>query len=215
MCSHLAAEPVQTILSQYQPVITKFNDELQNHQGRFNGDPDSYWQWMSDHFVPLWSKQESLRQLSSEKQLSSLSTEQSRQLSSNVDATMQRYAFEILENYSGQTFVINKVELDDENPSYATLIMTAEWDNFPDLEIDLLLVNEANNWRFYDLKYGWFSYIGTKKWSYRRGLKKTRFDSFMATLAGKNQKYFNDMCARQELQKSMLCQVWMRQDAAK
>jgi len=210
---NLVADDQQDIMAQYQPVFSQFSQQLISEQAVFKRDPDRYWSWVDALLVPLWSRQASIKQLANPKHLEVLTNEQTIQFNAVLDRTMQRYAFEILDSYSGQRFEIQKIEFDKDDPRFATLVVTAIWDNFPDLDIDLMLVNENDTWRFYNIRYGWFSYIGTKKWAYRRGLSASNFAAFMDKLDAKNRRHFQSMCQHVERQKSELCRGWMQRIA--
>ncbi len=204
----LNAAPREEIVLTYDTFLQQFSTTLQENQQAFAADPDTYWAMVQAKVIPLWSRRESLEGLATADKVNALMPEQLDRLNAILDRTVQRYAFEILDSYSGQRFVLNEVEFDDNNPQLAVLDVTAVWDNFPDLDIELMLVDEGDAWRFYNIRYGWFSYIGTKKWSYRRGLTPQRFDAFAESLAKKNRRHFADMCRNDTVRGSETCHYW-------
>lgn len=203
------AGPEEDILATYQPMLESFNAALAEDTDFFKNSPDDYWSFFGQVVLPLWSRQASLDGLAGAEKVAALSPQQQETLNGILDRTVQRYAFEVLESYSGQSFVLNNVVLDSGNADLAVLDITAQWPNFPDLDIELMLVNEAGTWRFYNIRYGWFSYIGTKKWGYRRGLEPQRFEAFMARLEAKNRRHFAAMCEPQALRDSDICRDWL------
>lgn len=209
LCSCAAnAVPRERIESTYQALLNTFSKELAERADVYKQDPDAYWLMVQRVVLPLWSRQASLEGLATPEKVSALSHHQRLILNTVLDQTVQRYAFEILDNFSGQQFVLNTVTFDASRPNIAVLDITAVWNNFPDLDIELMLVDEGDVWRFYNIRYGWFSYIGAKKWSYRRGLSASRFDDFIAALAKKNQRYFTDLCQREVVMSSQVCLEW-------
>lgn len=202
------AAPREDIVPTYKAFLQQFSTALQENQQAFVDDPDSYWAMVQTQVVPLWSRRASLEGLATAEKVAALTPDQLDKLNGILDRTVQRYAFEILDSYSGQRFVLNDVVFDDNNPQLAVLDVTAVWDNFPDLDIELMLVDEGDAWRFYNIRYGWFSYIGTKKWSYRRGLAPQRFDAFAESLAKKNRRHFADMCRSDTVRGSNVCLYW-------
>jgi ABC-type transporter MlaC component len=203
------ASPEEDILATYQPMLASFNTALAEDAALFKDSPDDYWSFFQEVVLPLWSRQASLKGLAGDEKVAALLPQQQAALNDILDRTVQRYAFEVLESYSGQSFVLNKVVIDSDNTDQAVLDITAQWPNFPDLDIELMLVNEAGTWRFYNIRYGWFSYIGTKKWAYRRGLVPKRFEAFAAHLEAKNRRHFAAMCEPQILRGSDICSDWL------
>lgn len=204
----LNAAPREDILPTYEALLNQFGAALAQKGDHYKQDPDAYWAMVQDLVVPLWSKRASLEGLATAEKVAALSEAQQQSLDGILDRTVQRYAFEILDNYSGQRFVINDVTFDEHEPGRAVLDMTAVWDNFPDLDIELMLIDEGDMWRFYNIRYGWFSYIGAKKWAYRRGLSPERFDAFSTGLANKNRRHFQTLCNNEFVRSSQLCQNW-------
>ena len=204
----VSAAPREDVVPNYEAFLQQFSTALQENQEVFKDDPDSYWAMVQAQVVPLWSRRASLEGLATAEKVAALTPDQLSRLHAILDRTVQRYAFEILESYSGQQFVLNNVVFDDNSPQLAVLDITAVWDNFPDLDIELMLVDEGDAWRFYNIRYGWFSYIGTKKWSYRRGLAPQRFDEFAESLSKKNRRHFTDMCRSDNVQGSNVCLYW-------
>jgi len=207
--SLVQASTEEDIWQTYSHFLDGFSGDLASKSELYKESPDTYWAMVQQRVLPLWSKKASIEGLATRAKLDDLSPTQRQQLDAVLDATVQRYAFEILDNYSGQRFVLNKLVRDDEFPEFAVLEITAVWDNFPDLDIELMLINEDDQWRFYNIRYGWFSYIGAKKWSYRRGLVSARFDSFLEGLANKNRRHFAAMCAATLVQTSQICHEWI------
>jgi ABC-type transporter MlaC component len=202
------ASPRESITATYRALLNEFSAELAERQELYKQDPDAYWLMVQRVVVPLWSRLASLEGLATLEKVSALNHHQRHRLNTVLDQTVQRYAFEILDNFSGQQFVLNHVSFEASRPNLAVLDITAVWNNFPDLDIELMLVDEGDAWRFYNIRYGWFSYIGAKQWSYRRGLSPSRFDDFIATLAKKNQRYFTDLCRNETLTSSQVCLEW-------
>lgn len=202
------AAPREDIVPTYKAFLQQFSTALQENQHAFVDDPDSYWAMVQTQVVPLWSRRASLEGLATADKVAALTPDQLDKLNGILDRTVQRYAFEILDSCSGQRFVLNDVVFDDNNPKLAVLEVTAVWDNFPDLDIELMLVDEGDAWRFFNIRYGWFSYIGTKKWSYRRGLAPQRFDAFAESLAKKNRRHFAGMCRSDTVRDSNVCLYW-------
>lgn len=205
----VSAGPEDDIRAVYQPMLESFSTALAEDSALFNDSPDDYWSFFGQVVLPLWSRQASLEGLAGTAKVAALLPHQQATLNGVLDRTVQRYAFEVLQHYSGQSFVLNNVEIDSDNPALAVLDITAQWPNFPDLDIELMLVNEAGDWRFYNIRYGWFSYIGAKKWGYRRGLSPSHFEAFTQRLEEKNRRHFSLMCKPESLRDSDICRDWL------
>ena len=184
----------QSVIDEFEQLFVSVTDQLSSRQEKYINDPIVYHAFLMSTVVELWDSSSTTRALLGEKHYESLAKEQKSALISAVDETIIRYAFEGLESYSGQVFMVHDVVInEDKGMGWVQVLMVSPV--IPDINLDLLIKRTPQgDWRAVDVRVKGITYVSIKKHGYREIFEEKGFDSLLVNLSDKNNDYFMMVC---------------------
>ncbi len=169
------------------------NDLLANHK-IYEESPNKYWQFLNETFLDNWDFNATTRALIGNEIFNGLSHSKFKKLSSTLEVTLIRYAFESLSLYGEQKLNVIDIKLNEQR-TLAWLKINMDSPRFPDIHLDLLLKRTFDNrWIGVDFRFKGITYINLKKNSYRQDFRDLKFEGLLKKLGDKNKMFFIDLC---------------------
>ena len=193
------------VQQQFAPLFSRVNQELAENKQSYLADPAAYYRFISGQLKPSWDTASTTSALIGREAFDGLTEQQRRELVEAVDQTMQRYAFEGLEHYSGQVFhLVDVVVNEEKGMGWVQLQMESPY--IPDFFLDLLIKQgDDGSWRAVDVRFLGITYVTLKKWEFRSLLQKQGVTGLIAALRAKNDSYFVELCKKATVTGSTPC----------
>ncbi|NVJ68671.1 MAG: ABC transporter substrate-binding protein [Gammaproteobacteria bacterium] len=151
-------------------------------------------EFIETDLMSVWSAELTIKAILGVKRWSSLNDEEKQALIDVYIKTMQRYLFETLQKYTGQTAHAEQVQLNSKNTKgWLTTKLVA--DNFPDINVDLKLYRKENQWLIYDFRFQGISFIKLKQLEYQTVIDNQGVNRLIDTLKQKNQEFIKALKA--------------------
>ena len=182
------------IWDQFDALFAKVTRQLSTKQAEYLNDPVAYYEFLADTMLDRWDGASTSRALLGKLNYAKLDEEQRAKLSDMVDQTLIRYAFEGLDNYSGQIFsVVDVVVNADKGRGWVQVLVDSPV--LPDFNLDLLIKrNFDDQWRAVDVRVKGLTYAKVKKYEYRELFEQLGFEGLIDTLSRKNKTFFSAVC---------------------
>jgi ABC-type transporter MlaC component len=193
-----APSPKAKVEQQFTPLFDEVSLQLSASKQRYLGDPMAYQEFIDRSLRPLWDASSTARALVGRKHFESLTQPPQEALVEAVRDTLMRYAFEGLENYSGQQFRVIDVVI---NPQATMGWVQVQMEStlIPDIVLDVLIKQtdrQQGNWQAVDVRFKGITYVSVKKHQFRETIEEQGIDSLITDLQSKNREYFADICTQ-------------------
>jgi phospholipid transport system substrate-binding protein len=182
------------VQDQFAALLANITEQLSTGQAVYLNDPVAYYDFLVTSVVNHWDSASTSRALLGKQAFLGLDQAQRNAMINAVEQTLIRYAYEGLENYSGQVFNVADVVV-NANAGRGWVQVVMESPLLPDINLDLLIKrNPQGQWRAVDVRVKGITYVKIKKYQYRDLLKKQGFNALVQSLADKNQSHFMALC---------------------
>ena len=186
---------------QFEPIITSVSRQLLSQQQNFKKDPKAFQAFLDKHVRPYWDSSSTAKALIGSKSFNALSEKTQHKLVTAVDKTLVRYAFEGIGFYSGQKFHLVDVAISDSGKMGWVQIMM-ESQILPDLNLDFLAKRSNTGvWKAVDVRFKGITYVAVKKHQFKKILEKQGVGALIASLEEKNNNFFGELCASNNVDK--------------
>lgn len=190
-----------SLLLQFEPIITSVSKQLLSQQLRFKKDPKAFQAFLDKHVRPYWDSSSTAKALIGSKSFNALTEKTQHKLVAAVDKTLVRYAFEGIGFYSGQKFSLVDVAISDSGKMGWVQIMM-ESQILPDLNLDFLAKRSNSGvWKAVDVRFKGITYAAVKKHQFKKILEKQGVGALIASLEEKNNNFFGELCASNNVDK--------------
>jgi ABC-type transporter MlaC component len=179
-------------------LFAKVTQQLTTKQAEYLSDPVAYYEFLADTMLDRWDGASTSRALLGKLNYAKLDEEQRAKLSDMVDQTLIRYAFEGLDNYSGQIFSVADVVVNaDKGRGWVQVLVDSPV--LPNFNLDLLIKrNLDGQWSAVDVRVKGLTYAKVKKYEYRELFEQRGFEGLIDTLSSKNKTFFLAVCDASE-----------------
>ena len=186
----------QAIYAQFANLFSHITERLSADQPRYQRDPSAYAEFIDVRVRSSWDVTSTTSALIGKAQFASLKPDDRQALVSAVDRSLVRYAFVGLDYYSGQTFkVVDLVVNEGAGLGWVQVLM--ESPVIPDINLDLLIKRTLSGvWKAVDIRFKGITYVSIKKHEYREIIKKRGVQGLIALLEKDNSTYFDKLCAK-------------------
>jgi len=186
------------VVQQFTPLFVEVSEQLSESKQRYLSDPMAYQEFIDRSLRPLWDASSTARALVGRQHFEVLTVPQQGALVEAVRDTLMRYAFEGLENYSGQQFRVVDVVI---NPkaSMGWVQVQMESTLIPDIVLDVLIKQtdrEKGKWQAVDVRFKGITYVSVKKHKFRETIEEQGIETLITDLKSKNREYFADICTQ-------------------
>ena len=190
--------PKAKVIQQFTPLFAEVSVQLSASKQRYLSDPMAYQAFIDRSLRPLWDASSTARALVGRGHFEALTLPQQAALIEAVRGTLMRYAFEGLENYSGQQFRVVDVVI---NPkaSMGWVQVQMESTLIPDIILDVLIKQtdrEKGSWQAVDVRFKGITYVSVKKHKFRETIEEQGIETLITDLQSKNRDYFADICTQ-------------------
>ena len=187
------ADSEQAIRTQFSNLFKLITQELGASQATYLRDAQAYEAFIDARVKSSWDVASTARALVGKSVFDTLAPEIRQSLVSAVDRTLVRYAFEGLDKYSGQTFdVVDLVVNQEAGMGWVQLLVQSPL--IPDVNLDLLIKrNLSNEWKAVDIRFQGITYVMIKKREYRAIIEQQGIAALIAQLVQANQAFFNNL----------------------
>ncbi len=187
------ADTEQAIHAQFSTLFKHITQELSAGQEAYLRDPQAYEAFVNRRLKSSWDVASTTRALVGKSVFDVLAPELRNSLVNAIDRTLVRYAFEGLEKYSGQTFdVVDLVVNQEAGMGWVQLLVQSPV--FPDVNLDLLIKrNSSGDWKAVDVRFQGITYVMIKKREYRQIIEQQGIAALIEQLAQANQEFFNNL----------------------
>lgn len=196
--SQSAVASIQTdrdaIWQLFSVLLSEVTEQLRLNQETFLRDPVAYYNFLDETVVDRWDGASTSRALLGKSHYASLDAQQRDALAHAVNQTLIRYAFEGLENYTGQSLSVADVVVNaDKGRGWVQVLVESPM--FPDFNLDLLIKrNLDNTWGVVDVRVKGLTYAKIKKYEYRELFEQQGFAGLIDSLSRKNNSFFSAVC---------------------
>ena len=182
------------VQDQFVAVLADVTEQLSTGRSAYLNDPVAYYDFLVTSVVNHWDSASTSRALLGKQAFLELDQAQRSAMINAVEQTLIRYAYEGLENYSGQVFKVADVVVNvDVGRGWVQVVMESPL--LPDINLDLLIKrNEQGHWRAVDVRVKGITYVKVKKYQYRNLLKEQGLNALVQSLADKNKAHFMVLC---------------------
>ena len=187
------ADTEQAIHTQFSTLFKHITEELSTGQEAYLRDPQAYEAFVNRRLKSSWDVASTTRALVGKSVFDVLSPEIRQSLVDAIDRTLVRYAFEGLEKYSGQTFeVVDLVVNQEAGMGWVQLLVQSPM--FPNVNLDLLIKrNSSGDWKAVDVRFQGITYVMIKKREYRQIIEQQGIAALIEQLVQANQEFFNNL----------------------
>ena len=193
--------PVQRLVEQqFEPLFNEISVQLSKDKQRYLNDPMAYQDFIDLRLRPLWDMSSTARALVGRQNFEAMTEGQRQALVEAVSNTMERYAFEGLEKYSGQQFRIVDVVV-NQQAGMGWIQVLMESSLIPDIVLDVLIKQtepEKGTWQAVDIRFKGITYVSVKKHSFRETIEEQGIDTLITDLKRKNYEFFADLCTKSQ-----------------
>ena len=191
-----ADSPKAKVIQQFTPLFAEVSEQLSASKQRYLSDPMAYQAFIDRSLRPLWDPSSTARALVGRRYFEALTVSQQGALVEAVRDTLMRYAFEGLENYSGQQFRVVDVVI---NPKATMGWVQVQMEStlIPDIVLDVLIKQtdrEKGTWQAVDVRFKGITYVSVKKHQFRETIEEQGIETLISDLQSKNREYFADIC---------------------
>jgi len=196
---HAPAEtPKAKVVQQFTPLFAEVSEQLSASKQRYLSDPMAYQAFIDRSLRPLWDASSTARALVGRRHFEALAGPQQGALVEAVRDTLMRYAFEGLENYSGQQFRVVDVVI-NQRGTMGWVQVLMESTLIPDIVLDVLIKQtdrEKGNWQAVDIRFKGITYVSIKKHAFRETIEEQGIERLITDLESKNREYFAAICSK-------------------
>ena len=187
------ADSEQAIRTQFSNLFKLITQELSTSQATYLRDAQAYEAFIDARVKSSWDVASTARALVGKSVFDTLAPEIRQALVSAVDRTLVRYAFEGLDKYSGQTFdVVDLVVNQEAGMGWVQLLVQSPL--IPDVNLDLLIKrNLSKEWKAVDIRFQGITYVMIKKREYRAIIEQQGIAALIEQLVQANQAFFNNL----------------------
>lgn len=187
------ADSEQAIRTQFSNLFKLITQELSTSQANYLRDAQAYEAFIDARVKSSWDVASTARALVGKSVFDTLAPEIRQSLVSAVDRTLVRYAFEGLDKYSGQTFdVVDLVVNQEAGMGWVQLLVQSPL--IPDVNLDLLIKrNLSKEWKAVDIRFQGITYVMIKKREYRAIIEQQGIAALIEQLVQANQAFFNNL----------------------
>ena len=187
------ANTEQAIRAQFSSLFKLVTQELGSNQATYLRDAQAYEAFIDTRVKSSWDVASTARALVGKSVFDTLAPDIRQSLVGAVDRTLVRYAFEGLDKYSGQTFdVVDLVVNQEAGMGWVQLLVQSPL--IPDVNLDLLIKrNVSNEWKAVDIRFQGITYVMIKKREYRAIIEKQGIAALIEQLVQANQAFFNNL----------------------
>ncbi|MDC1143531.1 ABC transporter substrate-binding protein [Porticoccaceae bacterium] len=187
------ADSEQAIRTQFSNLFKLITQELSTSQATYLRDAQAYEAFIDARVKSSWDVASTARALVGKSVFDTLAPEIRQSLVSAVDRTLVRYAFEGLDKYSGQTFdVVDLVVNQEAGMGWVQLLVQSPL--IPDVNLDLLIKrNLSKEWKAVDIRFQGITYVMIKKREYRAIIEQQGIAALIEQLVQANQAFFNNL----------------------
>ena len=187
------ADSEQAIRTQFSNLFKLITQELSTSQATYLRDAQAYEAFIDARVKSSWDVASTARALVGKSVFDTLAPEIRQSLVSAVDRTLVRYAFEGLDKYSGQTFdVVDLVVNQEAGMGWVQLLVQSPL--IPDVNLDLLIKrNLSREWKAVDIRFQGITYVMIKKREYRAIIEQQGIAALIEQLVQANQAFFNNL----------------------
>ena len=187
------ADSEQAIRTQFSNLFKLITQELSTSQATYLRDAQAYEAFIDARVKSSWDVASTARALVGKSVFDTLAPEIRQSLVNAVDRTLVRYAFEGLDKYSGQTFdVVDLVVNQEAGMGWVQLLVQSPL--IPDVNLDLLIKrNLSKEWKAVDIRFQGITYVMIKKREYRAIIEQQGIAALIEQLVQANQAFFNNL----------------------
>ena len=187
------AESEQAVQAQFSSLFKLVTQELGVNQATYLADAQAYEAFIDTHVKSSWDVASTARALVGKSVFDTLAPDIRQSLVSAVDRTLVRYAFEGLDKYSGQTFdVVDLVVNQEAGMGWVQLLVQSPL--IPNVNLDLLIKrNDSHQWKAVDIRFQGITYVMIKKREYRAIIEQQGIAALIEQLVQANQAFFNNL----------------------
>ena len=187
------ADSEQAIRTQFSNLFKLITQELSTSQATYLRDAQAYEAFIDARVKSSWDVASTARALVGKSVFDTLAPEIRQSLVNAVDRTLVRYAFEGLDKYSGQTFdVVDLVVNQEAGMGWVQLLVQSPL--IPDVNLDLLIKrNLSKEWKAVDIRFQGITYVMIKKREYRAIIEQQGIATLIEQLVQANQAFFNNL----------------------
>ena len=187
------ADSEQAIRTQFSNLFKLITQELSTSQAIYLRDAQAYEAFIDARVKSSWDVASTARALVGKSVFDTLAPEIRQSLVNAVDRTLVRYAFEGLDKYSGQTFdVVDLVVNQEAGMGWVQLLVQSPL--IPDVNLDLLIKrNLSKEWKAVDIRFQGITYVMIKKREYRAIIEQQGIATLIEQLVQANQAFFNNL----------------------
>ena len=187
------ADSEQAIRTQFSNLFKLITQELSTSQATYLRDAQAYEAFIDARVKSSWDVASTARALVGKSVFDTLAPEIRQSLVNAVDRTLVRYAFEGLDKYSGQTFdVVDLVVNQEAGMGWVQLLVQSPL--IPDVNLDLLIKrNLSKEWKAVDIRFQGITYVMIKKREYRAIIEQEGIAALIEQLVQANQAFFNNL----------------------
>ena len=196
-CSVTLGEPAQStnhlssLKVQFQPIVETISKTLRADFEQYTMEPQSFQVFLDQNVRPFWDPSSTTKALVGSTNFKILSAKTQARLTSAVERTLIRYAFEGIAFYNGQKFELVDVAISDSGKmGWVQVVMRSQI--LPDLNLDILVKrNKAGIWKAVDVRFKGITYVAVKKHGFQEILKKQGAEALITSLNTKNNEFFD------------------------
>mgnify|MGYP006165031957 CR=1 FL=1 len=206
--SAAAVIPAENVIqANFDPLFYQLSVELAKYKHRFLADPRAFHRFIGGVVKPRWDSVSTTSALIGKARFKQLPETDKLALVAAVDNTLQRYAFEGLDRYSGQLFRVVDVVV-DKSAHLGWVQVLMESPLIPDLHLDVLIKKmAAGDWKAVDIRFKGVTYVAIKKHKFRETMDEKGIQALIDDLQAKNQQYFDEICRKANIVGKPPCPV--------